>query len=287
MNNIIPLSHRGEEPENGVLYLVGTPIGNLSDISERFINILQKVFLIACEDTRETQKILNKFNIKNKLTSFNKVNCHDKAPKLINYLLDGKTIALVSDAGMPTICDPGEELVKKAKEKKIDVICIPGPCAALTALVSSGFPSSGFVFEGFLPRKKADREKILLEISKNEKTTVMYESPHRLIKTLGELKKFCGGSRESIVHRELTKKYEEHIGSNLDEILRHFNEFKVIGEFTIVLKGIKAKDNLKINELEIKKDLDELIKAGLSLSSAAKYLAKKNKIQKNVIYKLY
>ena len=287
MSNNIPLSHRGEEPENGVLYIVGTPIGNLSDISERFINILQKVFLIACEDTRETQKILNKFNIKNKLISFNKVNCHDKTPKLINDLLDGKTIALVSDAGMPTICDPGEELVKIAKEKKIDVICIPGPCAALTALVSSGFPSSSFIFEGFLPRKKSNREKILLEISKNEKTTVIYESPHRLIKTLSELKIFCGGSRESIVYRELTKKYEEHIGSNLDEILRHFNEFKVIGEFTIVLKGIKAKDNLKINELEIKKDLDELIKAGLSLSSAAKYLAKKNKIQKNVIYKLY
>ena len=161
MNNNSLLSHRSEEHKNGILYIVGTPIGNLDDISQRAINILKNVSLVACEDTRQTKKIMNKFIISNKLISFNKHNSLNKIPKFIAELKSGKSIAVVSDAGMPGICDPGENIVKRVKSEGIDVFCIPGACAATTALVSSGLPSSKFVFEGFLPKKRIDREKIL------------------------------------------------------------------------------------------------------------------------------
>ena len=201
-------SHKNQEPESGVLYVVGTPIGNLSDISFRAINILKNVSLIACEDTRQTKKIMNKFEFKNNLISFNKHNSFKKIPKLIADLKAGKSIALVSDAGMPSICDPGEDLVKEVRSVGLNIICIPGPCAALTALVASGLPSSKFIFEGFLPKKKLEREKILLEISKNDKTTILFESPYRLKKLLNELKEHCGSEREIEVGRELTKKLD-------------------------------------------------------------------------------
>ena len=168
MKNNPLLSHRSQEPESSTLYIVGTPIGNLNDISPRAINILKNVSLIACEDTRQTRKIMNKFQIFNSLISFNKHNSLNKIPRIIEEMKGGKSIALVSDAGMPGICDPGEDIVKAAKNNEFDVICIPGPCAAITALVSSGISSSSFVFEGFLPKKKNDREKILFEISKNK-----------------------------------------------------------------------------------------------------------------------
>ena len=189
-------SHRTQEPESSVLYIVGTPIGNLKDLSSRAINILSNVSLIACEDTRQTKKLMNKFNIKNNLISFNRYNSTKKVPTIVKELKSGKSIALVSDAGMPGICDPGEELVKIIKFNKLEVICVPGPCAAITALVSSGMNSSQFIFEGFLPKKKIDRERILKEISNNKKTTILYESPHRLYKLLEELREYCGGARE-------------------------------------------------------------------------------------------
>ena len=286
MNNNSSLSHRKEEPENGILYIVGTPIGNLNDISQRALNILKNVSLVACEDTRQTKKIMNKFNISNKLISFNKHNSSIKIPNIINDLKEGKSIALVSDAGLPGICDPGEDIAKSVKSEGLDIICIPGACAALTALVSSGLPSSSFVFEGFLPRKEIDRAKILLEISKNEKTTIIYESPRRLKKLLKELQEFCGGDREIIVARELTKKFEEHVGNNINEVIEFFNNKNVIGEITIVLKGKNKQRDLNFDKFDIKKDLNDLINAGLSLSAASKYLAKKNGLKKSEIYNL-
>ena len=285
MNNISLLSHRKEEPENGILYIVGTPIGNLNDISQRALNILQNVSLVACEDTRQTKKIMNKFNISNKLISFNKTNSSIKIPKIVRELKDGKSIAIVSDAGMPGICDPGEDITRILKSKGIDIICVPGACAAITALVSSGLPSSSFVFEGFLPKKQIDREKILLEISKNEKTTIIYESPRRLKKLLKQLFEFCGGDREIMVARELTKKFEEHIGNNINDVIEFFEGKEIIGEITIVVKGVSKKE-LDIDKLTIKKDLNHLISAGLSLSAASKYLAKKNGIKKSEIYNM-
>ena len=189
---------------------------------------------------------------------------------------------------MPSICDPGEDLVKSVRSKGINTICIPGPCAAITALVSSGLPSSRFTFEGFLPKKNSERKKILIEISKSDKTTILFESPQRLKKSLNDLKVYCGGEREIVVSRELTKKFEESIGNNIDEALSFFESKEVIGEITIVVKGIKAKKSSdNFNKIEIKKELYELTKAGLSLSEASKYLAKRNNIKKSIIYNLY
>jgi 16S rRNA (cytidine1402-2'-O)-methyltransferase len=285
MNSNSLLSHRKEEPENGTLYVVGTPIGNLNDISLRALNILNNVSLIACEDTRQTKKIMNKFNISNKLISFNKHNSLIKIPKIMKDLKEGKSIAIVSDAGMPGICDPGEDIVRSVKSEGIDMICVPGACAAITALVSSGLTSSSFVFEGFLPKKKIDREKILLEISKNEKTTIVYESPKRLKKLLQELLEFCGGDREIMVARELTKKFEEHVGNNINNVIEFFRDKDIIGEITVVIKGIKKRD-LNPDKSIIKKELNDLINAGLSLSAASKYLAKRNGLKKSEIYKM-
>ena len=285
MNNNFLLSHRKEEPENGILYIVGTPIGNLNDISQRALNILKNVSLVACEDTRQTKKIMNRFNISNNLISFNKNNSLIKIPKIVKDLKGGKSIAIVSDAGMPGICDPGEDIARCLKSEGIDIICIPGACAAITALVSSGLPSSSFVFEGFLPKKKIDREKILLEISKNQKTTIIYESPKRLKKLLEQLFEFCGGDREIIVARELTKKYEEHVGNNINDVIEFFRDKDIFGEITIVLKG-KSKEDLKIDKITIKKDLNDLITAGLSLSAASKFLARKNGLKKSEIYNM-
>ena len=287
MKNNSLLSHRDQEPESSTLYIVGTPIGNLNDISPRAINILKNASLIACEDTRQTRKIMNKFQISNNLISFNKHNSLNKIPRILQEMREGKSIALVSDAGMPGICDPGEDIVKAAKNSGLNVICIPGPCAAITALVSSGISSSSFIFEGFLPKKKTEREKILLEISKNEKTTVLFEAPHRLKRLLEELSEFCGRDREIMVARELTKKYEEHIGNDIEKVISFFAEKEIIGEITIVIKGNNTKINLEFDESNLKKDLIELVNAGLSLSAASKYLAKKNSIKKSLIYNLY
>ncbi len=285
MKNNYLLTSRKEEPENGILYLVGTPIGNLNDISQRALNILNNVSIVACEDTRQTKKIMNKFNISNKLISFNKNNSSFKIPKMVEDLKGGKSIAIVSDAGMPGICDPGEDIARSLKNEGIDIICIPGACAAITALVSSGLPSSSFVFEGFLPKKQIDREKILLEISKNEKTTIIYESPKRLKKLLKQLFEYCGGEREIMVARELTKKFEEHIGNKIKDVIKFFEDKEIIGEITIVVKGIK-KEDLYTDKLTIKKDLHHLLNAGLSLSAASKYLAKKNGLKKSEIYNM-
>ena len=286
MKNYYPLSHRTQEPESGILYVVGTPIGNLNDISPRAINILKNVSLIACEDTRQTKKIMNKFCISNNLISFNKFNSKNKISKIIEDLEKGKSIALVSDAGMPGICDPGENLIKSVKLKGLDVICIPGACAAITALISSGLPSSSFVFIGFLPRNKRDRKKILLEISDFERTTIIYESPKRLKTLLKELHDYCGGEREIEVSRELTKKFEEHIGHDINNALSFFEDKEVLGEITIILKGTNKTKKLDFDELLLKTELSELINAGLSLSSASKYLSKRHGIKKSLIYNL-
>ena len=281
-------SHINSEPESGVLYIVGTPIGNLNDLSPRALNILENVSLIACEDTRQTKKIMSKFQFRNKLTSFNKNNSSIKIPQIINILDSGKSIALVSDAGMPSICDPGEDLIREVRSNKIDIICVPGPCAAVTALVSSGLPSSKFTFEGFFPKKSSERKKLLSEINKSEKTTILYESPNRLKKLLIEMHEYFGGHREIHVYRELTKKFEEHIGNNIEEVIDYLEGKEIKGEITIIIKGRdKNKEKLKFDEYELKRELNDLISAGLSLSKASAYLAKKNNISKNKIYNIY
>ncbi len=280
-------SHKKQEPESSVLYIVGTPIGNLEDISYRALNVLKNVSLIACEDTRQTKKIMSKYKFNNKLISFNKYNSQKKIPDLLINLKSGKSVALVSDAGMPGICDPGEKLVKDARSNGINIICIPGPCAAITALVSSGMPSSKFSFEGFLPKKNSERQRIISEISNNYRTTILFESPHRLKKLLNELRECFGGEREIQIFRELTKKFEEHIGNNINQVIEHFKDKEVIGEITLVIKGDNnTTKKSEVNILELKKELKELTTAGLTLSQASKYLAKKNNLTKRYIYNI-
>ena len=287
MNNKPLFSHRNKEPESGVLYIVGTPIWNLNDISERALNILKNVALIGCEDTRQTNKIMQKYKIQNTLISFNKHNSLKKISYIINNLREGNSVALVSDAGMPSICDPGEDLVKDAKLNGIDIICIPGPCAVLTALVSSGMPASSFTFEGFLPKKKIEREKLLLEISQQRKTTILFESPFRVKKLLKELREFCGKDREIHISRELTKKFEEHIGTTIEKAINIFENKEIVGEITIIIKGNSENNNPTLNKAHLKKELYDLIDAGLTLSAASKYLAKKNNTSKKILYNLY
>ena len=288
MNTTTLSSHKNTEPESSVLYIVGTPIGNLNDISFRALNILKNVSLIACEDTRQTKKIMNKFDFSNNLISFNKYNSFNKITRLIDELNSGKSIALVSDAGMPSICDPGEDLINKARLDGLRIICIPGPSAVLTALVSSGLPSSKFIFEGFPPKNNSERKKLLIELSKNDKTTILFESPHRFKKLLYELKEYCGGDREITISRELTKKFEEHIGNNINQVINYFEDKEVKGEITIVIKGVKKENGMKlINKFELRKELNELVDAGLNLPAASKYLAKKNNLKKSVIYDMY
>ena len=187
MSNTSLLSYRREEPERAVLYIVGTPIGNLEDISFRALNILKKVSLIACEDTRNTAKLLKQYNISNKLISFHKYSAQDKFNFLISKLISGSSIALVSDAGMPSISDPGNLLVRKVKENNLDVICIPGACAAITALVSSGIDSSEFSFYGFLPKSTKERNIKIRQILESPITAIIYESPKRIIRLLNEI----------------------------------------------------------------------------------------------------
>ena len=285
INNL--LSHRNKEPERSVLYIVGTPIGNLDDFSIRGINILKKVSLIACEDTRNTGRLLKHFNISNKLISFNEHNSKKRLDYFISILNEGQSIAVVSDAGMPLISDPGESLVKKAKINNFDVICIPGPCAAITALVSSGIDASKFSFYGFLPKTSPDRRILMKEITENNKTSIIYESPKRIVKLLNDLKTLCGGNREIVLLKELTKRYEKHFGDNFDDVLKTIQNSDPKGEYTLIISGTqKVKKDQLIDNKDLIIDLKNLIKAGLSHSAAASYLSKKSGFPKNQIYKL-
>ena len=284
MNTKVTLSHRNKEPENGILYVVGTPIGNLNDISIRAINILKEVSLIACEDTRKTGKLLKYFDISNRLISFHKYNSINKVDFLINKLKEDASIALVSDAGMPLISDPGEIIVKKAKENNIDVICVPGPCAALSALVSSGLDASRFTFYGFIPKSTLLRKSILRAIWESKNTSIIYESPKRVLKLLIDLKEICGGDRKIVLMKELTKRFERHYGNSINDVIKEIEFKEPKGEFTLIISG--NSENALVNEIRLIEDLKELIKAGLSNASASNYLSKKSGLSKNEIYKL-
>ena len=287
MNTNNLLSHRKPEPESGVLYIVGTPIGNLEDISLRASNLLKKVSLIACEDTRITGKLLKTISISNKLISFHEYSSRDKLDFLIDKLKNGYSIALVSDAGMPLISDPGNYLVREAKNNNLDVICIPGPCAAITALVSSGIDCNQFTFFGFIPKSSKERIDILKRILENNITSIIYESPKRIIKLLYEFKELFGSEREIVVMKEITKRYEKHYGFKLDNVIKELEGQELKGEFTLIVSGIKRiKIKEELTEQYLKDDLLKLIKAGLSHSAAANYLSNKSGISKNKVYKL-
>jgi 16S rRNA (cytidine1402-2'-O)-methyltransferase len=220
--------------QSGTLYIVTTPIGNLKDITLRALDILKKVDIIACEDTRVTSKLLKRYNIHKELLSYFEHNKTKRGPQLIKVLKEGKSVALVTDAGTPGICDPGYYVIKLAEKQNIPMTVIPGPSALLTALTLSGYPSDKFVFEGYMPRKKSKRRKILEQLKDEERTVIFYESPHRIIKSLKDIDEVLG-KREICCLRELTKKFEEVIKDNAAGIIEHFKNKKPKGEFVLVL----------------------------------------------------
>ena len=272
----------------GILYVVATPIGHLGDVSVRAAEVLLEADVIVAEDTRHTRRLLNHLGVASpRLIALHEHNEVRQLSRVIHMLASGQQVALVSDAGTPLISDPGYRLVDRATSEELRVVAVPGPSAVTAALSVSGLPTDRFVFEGFLPKKQSDRKRILLEINNNEKTTILFESPQRLIKLLRELKEFCGGEREIQVSREITKKFEEHIGNNINEVLEFFEGKKIIGEITIVIKGINKTKKTNFDESLIKKELYALINAGLSLPAASKYLAKKENLTRKIIYNLY
>nr|YP_009530388.1 hypothetical protein PMNZ_118 [Paulinella micropora]AXY63077.1 hypothetical protein PMNZ_118 [Paulinella micropora] len=278
-----------KEPKSGVLYLVGTPIGNLEDLSPRARMILQSVDRIACEDTRHSGQMLSHFGIKARLLSFHQRNQETRIPQLLEIMNNGETLALISDAGLPGISDPGEELVAAAIMAGYQVTCIPGPCALTTALITSGLPTRRFCFEGFLPSKAHPRRVRLKELSKESRTLIFYEAPHRLINLLEDLELIMG-DRPLQVARELTKYHEEQIGTTVLEALAHFRTIKPQGECTIILGGAFS------NILQyIPWDLNILIQAvndaktrnNLSVSEVTRTVARYIKIPRRQLYTLY
>ena len=267
----------------GKLFLVATPIGNLEDITLRAINVLKEVDLIAAEDTRHTLKLLNYLKIKKSLESYYKENENTKSEYLINKLLEGKNIALVSDAGTPAISDPGEVIVRQAIENNIEIVPIPGACAFVNALIASGMNTREFSFVGFLPVNKKEKKERLEELKEYEKTIIFYEAPHKLINTLNLMMEIFG-NRKIVLAREITKIHEEFIRGNLKEILEKCKEPK--GEFVIVVEGC-AKD-AKENEYE-NLSLEEHYKIyedkGLEKKEIIKKIAKDRNVNKNEIYK--
>jgi 16S rRNA (cytidine1402-2'-O)-methyltransferase len=222
----------------GILYIVPTPIGNLEDITLRAIRILKEVDLIIAEDTRQSLKLLNHFEIKKTIQSYHMHNEHKVLQRYVAELLNGKNIALVSDAGTPAISDPGFLLVRECLKNGIKVDCLPGATAFVPALVKSGLPADSFCFEGFLPEKKGRQTKLKL-LAEEERTIILYESPHRLIKTLKQFIEYFGADRLISVSRELTKTFEETVNGTIEEVLLHFENNIVKGEFVIVINGKK------------------------------------------------
>ena len=275
----------------GKIYLVATPIGNLSDISIRAVDTLKNVDVIACEDTRNTIKLLNHFEIKAPLTSYHEYNKIDKAYELCEKVKTGKNIAFVSDAGMPAISDPGYELVDIAYKQGLNVTVIPGASAVVSALAISGISSRRFSFEGFLPSDKNEKKEILTELSQESRTIILYEAPHRLLKTLKELFE-CLGDREISIVRELTKLHEEVIRGNLGKIIADYEscDIAVRGEYVLVIEGKsllekRSERQKSFEEISIKEHFDKYISEGLDKKDAMKAVAKDRGIQKREVYK--
>lgn len=275
----------------GKIYLVATPIGNLSDISMRAIETLKNVDIIACEDTRNTIRLLNHFEIKGHLTSYHEYNKIDKAYELCEKVKEGKNIAFVSDAGMPAISDPGYELVDIAYKEGVEVTVVPGASAVVSALAISGISSRRFAFEGFLPADKNEKKEILTELSQESRTLILYEAPHRLLKTLKELFEYMGDRNIAIV-REITKLHEEVLKGRLAEIISDYESEKVAirGEYVLVIEGkslLEKKEEIQksFEEISIREHYEKYIAEGMDKKEAMKAVAKDRGIQKREVYK--
>ncbi len=276
--------------EKGTLYLVATPIGNLQDITLRAINTLKQVELIAAEDTRQTIKLLNHFEIKKPLVSYYEHNKVVKGNYLIEQLQQGKDIALVSDAGTPGISDPGEDLVRLCIENEITVTMIPGPVAAVTGMVISGLPTGRFVFEGFLPMNKRTRQERLKQLKDETRTIIFYEAPHKLPYTLKDMYN-AWGERRIALARELTKRYEEVIRCNLSEAAERYQVETPKGEFVVVIEGqdqevLQELERDKYSDISIEEHVERYVKEGLPKKEAVKRAAEDRGLNKRDVYNL-
>ncbi len=272
----------------GTLYLCATPIGNLEDMTFRAVRVLREADLIAAEDTRNSVKLLNHFDIQTPMTSYHEYNKYDKGRKLVEKLLEGKDIALITDAGTPGISDPGEELVRMCHEAGITVTAVPGAAACITALTISGLPTRRFAFEAFLPSDKKEREAVLDALEKEQRTIVLYEAPHRLVKTLKLLAERLGERRVSVC-RELTKRHETVYRSTLPEAAAHYEEIPPKGECVIVVQGLtrreaEEEERQRWMEMSIEEHMEHYLSQGIDKKEAMKRTAKDRGVQKREIY---
>ncbi len=272
----------------GTLYLCATPIGNLEDMTFRAVRVLREADLIAAEDTRNSIKLLNHFEIQTPMTSYHEYNKFDKGKKLVEKLLEGKNIALITDAGTPGISDPGEELVKMCYEAGIEVTSVPGAAACITALTLSGLSTRRFAFEAFLPTAKKEREEILEELAGETRTIILYEAPHRLVKTLNLLNERLG-DRQVTVCRELTKRHETAFRSTLSEAAAYYEANDPKGECVLVIEGrsreeIQREEKEKWSRMSIEEHVEYYISEGFDRKNAMKKAAKDRGMQKREIY---
>lgn len=282
--------------DTGILYLCATPIGNLEDITLRVLRVLrEEVDIIAAEDTRHTAQLLNHFAISKKLISYHEHNKIIATERCINILLSGENVALVSDAGMPAIADPGELLVKRAVEEGINVIPLPGANAALCALVASGMPTMPFTLIGFLPRKDGKKKKMLEEFSKVKHTLIFYEAPHRILKTIKIILEIFG-NRQVVLGRELSKHYEEFLRMDLLDLSKYFAENEARGEMVLIVAGNDRIDNNinygldsdgAINNTILVNAVESLLADGMKKNEAIKHIANKFAINRQLVYNLF
>lgn len=272
----------------GKLYLCATPIGNLEDITFRVLRTLKEADLIAAEDTRNSRKLLNHFEIKTPMTSYHEYNKYEKGRWLVRQMEEGKQVALITDAGTPGISDPGEELVAMCWEAGIEITSLPGPAACITALTVSGLPTRRFSFEAFLPQDKKQRQEVLEELKKDTRTLIFYEAPHRLVKTLEELLKELG-NRNITVCRELTKKHETLFKTDLEKALDWYRENPPKGECVLVLEGrsreeMKAEERSRWEDISVPDHMEFYLKQGMEKKEAMKQVAKDRGVSKRDIY---
>ena len=270
---------------SGTLYVVGTPIGNLGDFSPRAIETLRNCDFIAAEDTRVTLKLLNHFELKKPMVSYFEHNRFERGPVIAERILSGESCALVTDAGMPAISDPGEDLVKLCIEKGIEIEAVPGPCAFATALAVSGMPSRRFSFEGFLPVDKSDRKEHLSWLIGETRTMIFYEAPHKTAQTLADLYKTLG-DREIAIVRELTKIHEQVIKSTLSEASEKYSKEAIKGEIVLIVRGAEPEEKENMTLDQAVKYAVKLVEKGESKTQAAKIAAKESGLKKGDIYKL-
>ncbi len=272
--------------EASTLYLVATPIGNLADVSDRAKKVLSEVSFVAAEDTRNSFKLLSALGIQAELVSYHEHNKHSSGERIIARLLSGESCALITDAGMPAISDPGEDIVRLAADAGIKVTVVPGACAAVSALSLSGLSTSKFVFEGFLPVKGSERKKRLDLLAKEERTMIVYEAPHKLKNTLDDLMKVFGEERKISLCRELTKLNEEIERTTLGEAVERYNEKEPRGEYVLIIEGGTQKSDSDFSSLSPEEHIERYIALGMSKMDAIKQAARDRGIPKSELYKL-